>query len=382
MNEVIEEWLREAAETKADPQGVLEYLLKPGRSNIYTGEREGGKSHLAIGLNELAVKLHPRSGSVLMTNIIFNQVEEIEPNGYWEPGCHIRWRPREWPSEIIYVTSLEQVFRLTGEILEGKNDWMEDDHFCLYQLKDEFQNFVMADRSYEPLVQAYYTYEGNLRKIRHCDGKITPSLYNIPKRLRRFVDDISYAGYMSAHLHKEKFLVEDFNQCWGTHIHPRYFASVQIGYDHKPELIESPTVSWNKPEHLLEEGDMIYDHLSSATFRLSARPVKEPKDEFAFQKLIEAIGGVSSIEVPNAINGFFEHQDAEDDYDPGTDRDYERAVRVRELLRLKQRKGLKLTWEDIARVEGMKRSTIQGIYARYAPQLDLDLVEREEATAL
>ena len=237
----------------------------------------------------------------------------------------------------------------------------------------------MADRSYEPLVQAYYTYDGILRKFRHCDGKISPSINNIPKRLRRFVDDISYAGYMSAHFHKEKFLVEDLNQCWGTHIDPKYLASVQMGYDHKPQLIEVPTLSWNKPDHLLEVGDIIYDHLSSATFRLSKKPAENPEGEFQFQKFIDAISGVSSIEVPNAIMNFFEHRDAEDSYDMGVDPNYEMCLRVREMLRLKERKGLKLTWHDIAQIEGKKESTIRMAFKRFAPQLDLDLVEMEQA---
>lgn len=359
---------------------MLDGLLKPGRSNLYTGEREGGKSHLAVGLNRLQILRHP--GSILMTNLIFNQVTMIEEDGSKERGYRIEMRPRVYPEEVIHVTSLEKVFRLTGEILESKNDWREDPDFCIYQLKDEAQNFIMADRSYEPLVQAYYTYDGILRKFRHCDGLLSPSQYNIPKRLRRFVDDFSYAGYMSAHFHKEKFMVEDFNRCWGVRIHPKYFASVQIGIDHKPELIESPTLDWNRPEHLLNEGDIVYDHLSSATFRLSEKPTDKPEEQFQFQKFIDAISGVSSFEVPNAILTFFEHQDAEDGYDQGMDPNYEMCLRVRELLRLKERKKLKITWHDIARIEGKKESTIRMAYQRYAPQLDLDLVEMERSREL
>ena len=366
----VEPWLREAAEADVDPLKVLEYIFHPGSSVIMSGERGGGKSHCIIGLNELNVKLHP--GSFLFSNIIFNQVSKIDADG------HIDWTPRVWPEGVIHVTSLEKTFRLTGEILEKKNDWMEDDDFCLYQLKDEFQNFVMADKSYAPLVQAYYIYEGNLRKVRHCDQKVTPSEYNIPKRLRRFTDDITYAGYLSAHIHKEKFFVEDFNQCWGTRLPPQLFATVRIGYDHKEELLEVPTLNWNKPMDLLEEGDIIYDHLSSATFRLTEKPTEDPKDDFDFQGLIDAIGGVSSVEVPTAINTFFEKMDREDAYDKGMDRNYEMCVRVRELLRLKQRKGLKITWDDIARIESKKRTWVWETYRKYAPQLDLDLVEMEE----
>lgn len=377
MYDEIDDWLRQEAAIPADPGKVLDGLLRPGRSLLFTGEREGGKSHLAVGLTRLQMLRHP--GSVLMTNLIFNQVATIEEDPRSRKGYRIEWRPQVYPEGVIHVTSLEKVFRLTGEILESKNDWREDEDFCLYQLKDEAQNFIMSDRSYEPLVQAYYTYGGILRKFRHCDELLSPSQYNIPKRLRRFVDDISYAGYLSAHFMKEKFLVEDFNRCWGTHIHPRYFAAVQIGYDHKPELIEVPTLDWNRPERLLNEGDIVYDHLSSATFRLSEKATDRPEDQFQFQKFIDAISGVSSIEVPNAIMSFFEHQDAEDDYDKGMDPNYEMCLRVREMLRLKERKGIKLTWEDIARIEGKNKSTVRMAYQRYAPQLDLDLVEMEES---
>jgi len=139
-----------------------------------------------------------------------------------------------------------------------------------------------------------------------------------------------------------------------------------------------PTLDWNRPEHLLNEGDIVYDHLSSATFRLSDKVTDDPKDQFQFQKFIDAISGVSSIEVPNAILSFFERQDAEDPYDKGMDPNYEMCLRVREMLRLKERKKLKLTWEDMARIEGKKESTLRMAYQRYAPQLDLDLVEIEQ----
>jgi len=61
MSDVIESWLREAAGKQADPGKVLDGLLKPGRSNLFTGEREGGKSHLAVGLTRLQIIRHPGS---------------------------------------------------------------------------------------------------------------------------------------------------------------------------------------------------------------------------------------------------------------------------------------------------------------------------------
>ncbi len=380
MTTEIEPWLREAAEDNVDPLGALELLLKPGRSIIYSGEREGGKTYCAVGMNELAVKLH--SGSEMFTNIIFKRarsIEEVEVRGHRQRKVH--WE-KAWPDEVTYVTSLEKVFRLTGKILESKNDWYEDDDFTIYEVLDEFQNFIMADKSYEPLVQAFFVYEGNLRKFRHCCEKISPSINNIPKRLRRFVDDISYAGYLSAHIHKEKFLVEDFNRCWGTRIPPKMFASVKIGYDHKEELMEVPTVTWNMPETMVGEGDIIYDHLSSATFRLNETPSEDKRKDLWFSELIDRVGGEASFDVASVIQSFWDKWDREDDYDRGMDPNYEMCLRIRELRRLKSEKGLKLTWEDIARVEQKKRSTIQTIYAKYAPQLDLDLVELEELNGM
>ena len=378
MTTAIEPWLREAAEDTVDPFGALELLFRPGTSIIFSGERGGGKTHCAVGCNELAVKLHP--GSHLFTNVIFKRLS-FEPNGYWEPGCKVN-RVKDWPDEVTYVTSLEKVFRLTGEILDAKNDWYEDDDFAIYELLDEFQNFIMADKSYEPLVQAFFVYEGNLRKFKHCCQKISPSIYNIPKRLRRFVDDISYAGYLSAHIHKEKFLVEDFNRCWGTRIPFKYFASVKIGYDHKEELLEVPTVTWNRPETACEDGDIIYDHLSSATFRLNEKPIQDPKEELWFGQLIDKVGGEASFDVATVIQDFWERWDRGDDYDQGMDSNYELATRIREMRRLRTKKGDKLTWEQIARIESKPRSTVQTIYSKYAPQLDLDLVELEELNGM
>jgi hypothetical protein len=375
VNDTIDDWLREEAGTRADPGAVLDGLFRPGRSNLFTGEREAGKSHMTVGFHQLQIYRHP--ASILMTNLIFNQVSDVREDETKPSGYRAEWRPRVYPEQVIHVASLEEVFRLTGQILEKKNDWREDDDFCIYQVKDEAQNFIMADRSYEPLVQAYYTYDGILRKFRHCDSLLSPSQYNIPKRLRRFVDDISYAGYLSAHFWKEKYLVEDFNRCWGTRIDRKYFAAVKMGFDHKEELVEVPTLTWNKPEHLLEVGDIVYDHMSSAAFRLSEKPTDKPEEQFQFLKFINAISGVSSVEVPNAINSFFEHQDAEDDYDQGVDPNYEMCLRVREMLRLKERRGIKLTWADVARIEGKKESTVRMAYKKYAPQLDLDLVEME-----
>ena len=96
----IEPWLREAAAIKADPGAVLDGLLRPGRSNTYTGEREGGKSHMAIGLHQLQIYRHP--GSMLMTNMIFNQVTSVEPDDRYEGGYHIERRPRVYPEQVIH----------------------------------------------------------------------------------------------------------------------------------------------------------------------------------------------------------------------------------------------------------------------------------------
>ena len=326
---------------------MMEYLYDPGHVIAYTAYMGGGKSHLAVAFNEWNVK--HRSNCHLLTNIVFlrfkgwRQVEKRDGAMVTRPT----WE-EEYPPGVHKVTSMEDVFRRTAEIL------LEDEDSVILLPIDEFQNFVVSDLN-DYMAITFVKYVANCRKFRHVPQPITPAKNNILRRVREFFDNPTYGGYLYAHFYKSKFEVQEYNSFHGTDLTTQQTALLKISHDQIwPNLVTVPVTEWAKPWDMLEAGDIIYDHRAPADFSLG---------NFDFAKLMRRVGGVPYYRIPSAIQDYFDELDRRRSInDVFEDPTVLRAMRVYQM-----RYGMdeQLRWDDIARIERTPRQTLQSELKRH-----------------
>ncbi len=330
----------------------MRHIYSPGHVVAYTGVMGKGKTHLAVAMNEWNIKNRPEC--YLLTNVIFlkatGKQEIVLRDGTVRE--QLDWEV-EYPEGVIHVRTLEEVFRKTGEIL------MDHPDAVILILLDEAQNFLLADIT-EKLALTFFRYIGNARKFRHSVQFITPSLANIPKRIRKMHDNPNYSGYLYAHFFKGQYEVQEYNQLAGTDFDMKEISLLKLSYDQiYPNPMTVPVTEWARPWDMVNTGDIIFDHWASAMFQLGS---------FDFEELIKKVGGVAHMEAATAILDYFDEQESiQDKLD---DPEYRRALRV-----YRMREHADLTWEDISLIEQTPRQTLYSQMKRHMPDIE------QEATA-
>lgn len=346
--------------SEEETEELLERIYKPGSVIASTAIMGGGKSHFAIGTAQWNVQTRPEVH--LLTNIIFIRCIGYK---YLDDGGHVPVWEKHWPDGVTFIDTMEALFQQTAEILT------DDPAAVIIVLLDEFQNFIISDNPTDKLSQAFLRYIANLRKFHHVLQCISPSIRNIPKRIRQFKDDPGYAGYLSAHFFKSKYEVDEFNRHHGSAFSEKEITLLKMSYDDKwPRMLAVPVTEWCQPWEVdpeaVQKGDHLYDHLSSATF--------ETGEGFDFGALVKAIGGCPHYEVPGTISAFFEQQAKEED------------PAVAALLlggEIARMRAHKIPWDTIGDIKQISARQCQRLLREYeeAPWYERDPAGKEEAKA-
>lgn len=332
--------------------------FRPGKVIIVSGDREAGKTHFSVALNHWNLVHRPQC--VLLTNVIFVRVKGWKEVQHRDGSMTMKPDFEEhYPPNVYKVQSFEDIFKITANLLQE-----DPDTIILLQL-DEVQNFMLADDPTSPMSKTFYRYLGNTRKFGHAVEFLTPSVNNIPKRIRFFSDDPRYSGNLNYHIFKSKALTAKCNAVNHTRFSPQELAFVKMSYDHVPEAFDVPSTSWTKRWEDCKVGDVLYDHKSSAALDLA---------EFDFGDLMRKVGGVNSCDVPMVMGEWCDRKaTVSEETKQAEDPRYQRALRV---YRMRHVQPKPVAWEVIERVEGnVARQTLQSEMKRYLREEDMKGIE-------
>ena len=281
----------------------LRWNFKPGQIILSYGPREDGKTHAWAFLQEYCVKAW--SDYHLLTNVPFIRVAGFKESGepIWEKG---------YPERVHEVSSVEDIFRRTGEILA------QDPRATIGVGLDELQNYALSETGQDPMNVLMNRWAGVPRKFRQSLYGMTPVYANIPKRWRHLSDDPTYGGNATCLIIKDPTLTARLNAEQGTDYGVKQVAFVQVSYV-DPETrkrdplagltpIEIPVSEWTRPWERpqdwekLKVGDVVYDHWAPADLDIGGLG-------FDFQEFMKAVSGQTSFDTPGLILEYFEKLD-------------------------------------------------------------------------
>ena len=319
---------------------LLDFIFGEGKVTVATGPKGSGKTHSMVSL--IQNYLEQRPNAVVLTNVIMKRMIGTQEIKHRDGRVSIEPKFEEhYPDRVFKVQNFEDIFRLTGKLLS------EDPDTVILIVLDELQNYMLADKAADDMSTTFYRYLGNTRKFEHRIAFCSPSINNIPKRIRFFIDDPAYAGYLNTHVFKSAVLTSQINQRAAPsakHYSPRELMFVKAGIEVEPQPFEVPVSSWTRQWNELKVGDVVYDHRSSAYFDL---------EKFEFQELMKKVGGVMSEDVPTVINRWVEDIDRQkelgDEADPI----------VQQTRRVVRMRNLDIPWDHIGLIEGESDSTLR-----------------------
>lgn len=317
------EWVR------VDQEKLMSSLFRPGMNHVSDGLRGGGKTHHAMWMSNAVVQgifdSIPRT--TMLTNVIFLEKTAQGLREGYPPGVH-------------HIQSMEQMFRKIGELLE------KDRQAQILCVLDEAQNFLLADQNQDDVNLAFVRFYGSTRKFGLILWMLTPSINNIVPRARNFHDHPEKPGYVNVRWRKDPQRAREYVREHGLDMEPRQFITVQMGHDHEPELMTVGSSPWTTPLDELRTGGFGYDHLACADFSMGS-------EAFDFREFMRRCGGVPSMNLSSAILSYFDDMDCKAEEEG---EEHQQALRVNRMRNLPRGK---LTWDEIAYVEGVSDRTLR-----------------------
>lgn len=285
---------------------AVSWMHRSGKIGLNYGPREGGKTHTDMVLEEYTVTTDPNA--FLLTNTPFRQLAGLSDSGapIWKAG---------YPERVFPVESVEDVFRLTAEILSRRP------RALIGVDLDEMQNYALSETGQDPMNVLLNRWAGVPRKFMQFLKGRTPVFANFPKRWRHLSDDPSYGGNCSFLISKDLDRVRQWNHFYGTDYDIKELAFIQISYvDPKRwevdpfeglEAVEVPVSKWTRPWETPEDlsklkvGDIVYDHLGSGDLDIGG-------PGFDFQEMLKVVSGKNKIsdDAPRLLLQYFESVDA------------------------------------------------------------------------
>lgn len=318
-----------------DYSSFLADIFKPGRNLVTDGERGGGKTHTSIAYAQAILSgkypFDKIGRVVLLTNVIFLRKDSENEEDY----------VRGTPDNVYHINSMEQMFRIIAKLMKQYKR-----NITFLVVLDEAQNYLLADANYEETSQNFTRMYGMTRKFNMCLWTLTPSISNLPPRARNFPDNPTEPGYVSVRFNKNKTVALNYIKKYGSDKNWKQFITIYLGTGHKPtNPMYVPVTPWTMQPEELPIGAYFYDHKSCADFTTSTSEKDEEK--FNFRAFIKACSNVSSYELPDAMQRFFDRMDGkviepEDEALDPISLQAERIMRMR-------KEGLK--WDVISKIE-------------------------------
>lgn len=233
---------------------------KAGNTIAITGQRGGGKTHLAVWLIEWLVK----RGWIVLTNILFMKRVGTGEYDFIE----------EYPPNIIKIRSMAEMYYYAAMILK------ENRKAKIAVVRDEAQNYIIAFKANSQMEVELFRSEGDYRKFNILSVYLTPTFDYLPKGIRE--------QYIKAHY----FKIEEVP-------HKGIFGF--SAFHSKPAVVRIGLGEWARPYELVPVGGYVYDTLASASMDMG----KVGGREFDIIDFRNYYSGRIFTEIPNAILEYF-----------------------------------------------------------------------------
>ncbi|MDR1404658.1 MAG: ATP-binding protein [Candidatus Methanoplasma sp.] len=323
-----------------------------GLTHIITGQKGHGKTRLAVTLMQMLITgMYPQCGRfVCMTNILFN---------YRDRTGNVRVKH---PPGVIFVTSMAEILRNTGEILEqygaGK--------VSILLILDEAQGYMQAETNMSKENVMMLKFMALTRKFGMTVVFLTPTIVNLAPKIRNLPLHPERPGYCDAHWIKSKSRSKSLVQTSKLNVDPQHLVWLRSAvlmddevYRDDPEPLIIKYTSWaNVLKEDLNPGQYGYATRSVADFEVGENIHGLP---FDFKGFTKAISRCDEDDYAQRIRAFFEEWDGKGGDDADESDDHALAAEVRRA------KDCNVIWKDIEYIFGRPASTLRSIMSRYYP---------------
>lgn len=324
-------------------------LFKPGATHLTTGLKGGGKTHWAVACAESLVKGRwPSAGKVvLFTNVIFIKKTQSGP-------------VREYPPGVKHITTMKELFPNVADcIRENGRD------VTILLLLDEAQNFLLGDLNFTHLTQAMKRFSGIIRKFNMCVWYLTPVERNLGPSFRNFIDDENDPGNITCKWSKSQSLAESYIRRNRMKITPKQLITFRNGATEPLRLMFVPSTEWTTPLDKLKVGQYCYDHMANADFTIG--------DDFDFDRFVNVTSDISSFELLDTIDAFYEKEESDD----GTSAELQLFSEQADICCRLRNMGL--TWGQISDAVALPESTVRWRVKKYGT-IPIEKVAKGPAT--
>lgn len=322
-------------------------IIYAGATIIISGDRGGGKSHVAISIAQNAIEKRYNLDLpvVCITNMVFGRCTSGEPiEGY--------------PDKVFHEVTLAGTLRRIGQILL-EYGWGK---VIIIWILDEAQQFMLSDMNGTKENLALVKFLGIARKFGLCNIFLTPALNNIVPRIRSLKgDEKTPAGYCSCQMMKDEAAARKISK---GRYDPRCitFHRENANERYSPMIVDSTSWTTGFEGNRLRIGEYSYDTGSTASFSIGKN---DNGVEFDLMEFVEKTSTGMSHQIAKNIIDYFEVWDSMglDDELPGED---SVKIQLREQnMRVDRMRQMGIKWDDIARIEGTIKTTIQSRYAKF-----------------
>jgi Zonular occludens toxin (Zot). len=337
-----------------------DHFYGEGLNHIITGPKGYGKTRTAVSIiQRLVTEVYLSCGRVIcLTNIVFYHKTNS--------GRIVM----QHPPGVIFVSSMAEVIRNTGEILRkygvGK--------VTILLVLDEAQNYMQAESNFSKENLMILMLMANTRKFGMTTIFLTPTIINVVPKIRNLPLHPQKPGYCDVHWIKSKSRSKALVASQNLNVDPSHIiwirsAPLMDGEDYKDEpepMIMSYTQWANTKKEDLKPGQYGYSTRSLAGFEIGENINGVP---FDLQDCIKHISKCDEDEVPFKLESYFEiwekKQPKDKDEDVMDAIQQDRRTMARYVRRAKD-KGL--TWADLEYIFERPGSTLRSIMNTHGPQ--------------